>query len=261
MNVGKIGFLIGAFCLSICATDVTAETVTYDFNEFADGQLNGQNGWKILRKRPGKSAVTIFDELGPTESPGDKALVIQLSTEVSRVVNPDGLRWMPGQTWSMDFDFRVGITSQELEGNKPVLTVFIGNAYLSPKTRWEIRLEAEPDGTWKLSGGLPFKKEVSGMVSDTVVERPEGDEAAISNWMHFTLITKKLLEPDSFESYVEIRNSAGEVIARLAFQEVVKDKKTASMWNQSRLYCGFNAPLRQLGLVCIDNIVIASTEK
>jgi len=260
MKMGKLGLLMGGLCLPICATDVASETITYDFNAFADGQLNGQNGWKILRKRPGKSAVSIFDELGPTETAGDKALVIQLSDEVSRVVGADGLRWMPGQTWSMDFDFRVGITSQELAGNKPVLTVFVGNAYLSKKSRWEIRLEAEPGGTWKLSGGLPSWKEVTGIVADTVVERPDGDEAAISNWMHFTLITKKLSEPDSFESYVEIRNSENEVIARLAFQEQLKNKHTATMWNQSRLYCGFNAPLRQLGLVCIDNIEIASTD-
>ncbi len=260
MKVGKLGLLIGAFGLFLCATDAARETVKYDFNTFIDGQLNGQNGWKILRKRPGKSAVSIFDELGPTETAGDKALVIQLSDEVSRVVGPDGLRWMPGQTWSMDFDFRVGITAQELAGNKPVLTVFIGNAYLSPKTRWEIRLEAEPGGTWKLSGGLPVWKEIDGIVADTVVERSEGDEIAISNWMHFTLITKKLLEPDAFESYVEIRNSDYEIIARLAFHDLLKDKKTASMWNQSRLYCGFNAPLRQLGLVCIDNIEITSSD-
>ena len=258
MKAGKIGFLLVGFCLLICATHVAAESVTYDFNAFYDGQINGQDGWKILRKRPGKSAVSIFDELGPTETAGDKALVIQLSDDVSRVVGADGLRWMPGQIWSMDFDFRVGITAQELAGNKPVLTVFVGNAYLSPKTRWEIRLEAEPDGTWTLSGGLPFWKEVTGIVADTVVERPEGDEAAISNWMHFTLITKKLPEPDSFESYVEIRNSQDEIIACLAFLELLQDKKTASMWNQSRLHFGFNAPLRQLGLVCIDNIEIIS---
>ena len=258
MKLGKLSLLIGALCLFICTTGVAAETITYDFNTFTDGQLNGQNGWKILRKRPGKSAVSIFDELGPTETAGDKALVIQLSDDVSRVVGADGLRWMPGQIWSMDFDFRVGITAQELAGNKPVLTVFVGNAYLSPKTRWEIRLEAEPDGTWKLSGGLPCWKEVTGIVADTVLERPEGDEAAISNWMHFTLITKKLPEPDSFESYVEIRNSQDEIIACLAFLELLQDKKTASMWNQSRLYCGFDAPLRQLGLVCIDNIELIS---
>jgi len=258
MKAGKIGLLLVGFCLFICATHVAAESITYDFNTFSDGQVNGQDGWKILRKRPGKSAVSIFDELGPTETAGDKALVIQLSDDVSRVVGADGLRWMPGQIWSMDFDFRVGITAQELAGNKPVLTVFVGNAYLSPKTRWEIRLEAEPDGTWTLSGGLPFWKEVTGIVADTVVERPEGDEAAVSNWMHFTLITKKLPEPDSFESYVEIRNSQDEIIACLAFLELLQDKKTASMWNQSRLHFGFNAPLRQLGLVCIDNIEIIS---
>ena len=259
MKAGKLGLLMGGLCcLIICAAGADTETIIYDFNTFTDGQLNGQNGWKILRKRPGTSDVSIFDELGPTETAGDKALVIQLSDEVSRIVGADGLRWMPGQIWSMDFDFRVAITSQELAGNKPVLTVFVGNAYLSPKTRWEIRLEAEPDGTWKLSGGLPDWKEVSGIIADTVVERPEGEDAAISNWMHFTLITKKLPEPDSFESYVEIRNSDDEIIACLAFLEVLHDRQTASMWDQSRLYCGFNAPLRQLGLVCIDNIELIS---
>ena len=129
-----------------------------------------------------------------------------------RVVAADGLRWMPGQTWSMDFDFRIGITGQEVDG----------------------------------------------IVAETVMERPEEDRAAILKWMHFSVLTTKLDMPDSFESYVEIRNYEDEVIAQLSFAETLSDRQTAAMWDLSRVYCGFNAPRRQLGLVCIDNISISS---
>ena len=254
----EIFVLLAGICGLLMCADAVSETVYYDFNNFSEGLINGQNGWKTYRHTPGNAAVSVFDEIGLSDEIGDKALVIQLSDEVSRVVGADGLRWMPGQTWSMDFDFRIGITGQELAGNKPVLTVFIGDAYLSEKARWEIRLEAAPDGTWTLSGGLPKWKAVTGIVDETVLERPDEDRAAISDWMHFTVITTKLDTPDSFESYVEIRNSADQIIAQLSFHDTLSDRQTAAMWDLSRLYCGFNAPRRQLGLVCIDNIELTS---
>lgn len=250
---------MAACCLFMCS-EVICESVRYDFNDFSEGLINGQNGWNVLRKSPGTAAVSIFDELGPTGEIGDKALVIQLSDEVSRVVAADGVRWMPGQTWILDFDFRIGITSQQLAANKPVLTVFIGDAYLSEKARWEIRLEAAPDGTWVLGGGLPDWQEVDGIVAETVLERPEEEDAAISEWMHFTVVSRKLTVPDSFESLVEIRNNAGELIAQLEFNDTLSDTQTMAIWDLSRVYCGFNAPRRQLGLVCIDNIEINSLE-
>jgi hypothetical protein len=252
--------MLTGFLGLISGTAAVSETVYYDFNDFSEGLINGQNSWKTLRKTPGEAAVSIYDELGPSGAIGDKALVIQLSDEVSRVVNPDGLRWMPGQTLIMDFDFRIGITSQELAANKPVLTVFIGNAYLSQKARWEIRLEAAPDGTWTLGGGLPDWKEMSGIVAESVLERPDTESAAISAWMHFSVITTKLDTPDSFESIVEIRNDRDEIIAQLNFFDTLSDKQTAAVWDLSRVYFGFNAPRRQLGLVCIDNVEFASYE-
>ena len=257
MKLKALGFLAGCCCVLISA-HAASETIYYNFDNFYEGLVNGQNGWKTFRKSPGSAAVSVFDEIGPSDETGDKALVIQLSDELSRVVAADGLRWMPGQTWSMDFDFRIGITGQELAGNKPVLTVFIGDAYLSEKARWEIRLEAAPDGTWTLGGGLPNWQEVDGIVAETVMERPEEDRAAISQWMHFSVLTTKLDMPDSFESYVEIRNYEDEVIAQLSFADTLSDRQTAAMWDLSRVYCGFNAPRRQLGLVCIDNISITS---
>lgn len=253
----KMLVLLAGCCL-LPQTHAVTETVSYDFNDFSDGLVNGQNGWKSFRKTPGNAAVSIFDELGPTAQSGDKAMVIQLSDDVSRVVNSDGMRWMPGQTLSIDFDFRIGITGQELAGNKPVLTLFLGNAYLSEDARWEIRLEAAPDGTWTMAGGLPNWQEVNGIVAETVLERPDGDSAAVSSWMHFTVITTKLDTPDSFESIVEIRNSADEVVAQMTFLDTLSDKQTTAMWDLSRVYCGFNAPRRQLGLVCIDNLEITS---
>lgn len=257
MKLRKLGLLAGFYGLLMC-TGAVSETVYYDFNNFSEGLINGQNGWKTFRKTPGSAAVSVFDELGPTDAVGDKALVIQLSDELSRVVSPDGLRWMPGQTWSMDFDFRIGITGQELAGNKPVLTVLIGDAYLSTKARWEIRLEAVPDGTWTLSAGLPNWKAVTGIVDETVLERPDENNAAISDWMHFTVITTKLDQPDSFESFVELRNCNDELIAQLSFHDTHNNSQTVPMWDLSRVYCGFKAPRRQLGLVCIDNLEITS---
>ena len=256
----KTVILFTAFLSLIIGSAAASDTVYYDFNDFSEGLINGQQKWKTLRKTPGEAAVSVFDELGPSGAIGDKALVIQLSDEVSRVVNPDGLRWMPGQTLMMDFDFRIGITSQELAANKPVLTVFIGNAYLSQKARWEIRLEAAPDGTWTLGGGLPDWKEMSGIVAESVLERPNSESGAISSWMHFSVITTKLDAPDSFESIVEIRNARDEVIAQLNFFDTLSDNQTAAVWDLSRVYFGFNAPRRQLGLVCIDNIEFASYE-
>ena len=76
--------------------------------------------------------------------------------------------------------------------------------------------------------------------------------------MHFTVITTKLDTPDSFESYVEIRNSEDEIIAQLSFNDTLNDRYSTAMWDLSRVYCGFNAPRRQLGLVCIDNIELTS---
>lgn len=260
MKLKTLGILAGCCGLLLGCWAETA-SVFYDFNDYSDGLINGQNGWRTFRKTPGDAAVSIFDQLGATSMAGDKAMVIQLSDDVSRVVSSNGLRWMPGQTISMDFDFRIGITGQELAGNKPVLTVFLGNAYMSENARWEVRLEAAPDGTWTMAGGLPKWRQINGIEAVDVLQRPAQECAAVSGWMHFSIISTKLETPDTFESIVEIRNSGDKVIARMSFTDTLNDKATATIWDMSRIYCGFNAPRRQLGLVCIDNIEFISYDE
>ncbi len=260
MKVKGLNLVVLCFLAGLHSAGL-AEHVKYDFNTFTTGSIAGQRGWKVSPNIKNSSVFSVFDELGATEAAGDKALVIQVSDRSLHLAGADGLRWLPGTTWTLDFDFRVGITSEEPVANKQVLTVFLGNSYLASKSRWTVQLEVEPEGTWKLIGALPGKRSVEGIEAPAIIERPQGDAISISDWLHFTLVTKKLEKPDSFESFVEIKNSSQKIIVSEHFKDApVVDARTKAMWNLSRLYFGFEGTPRHLGLACIDNIEISTTK-
>lgn len=232
----------------------------YDFNQFANGPIEGQFEWNVYDKVKDSSAFSIMDQLGTVEMEGDKALVVRAaSSEEIRCVTGEYVRWLPGRTLTMEFDFKVAVDPVELVGVKPVLTVLVGNSLLSEKASWALHLQATPDGDWRLSGAMP---DVATKViyAENFLIRSDKD-VSISEWYKMVLVVKKLSDPDSFETTVELRNAlSGDIVAKLEFTDEDKDKVTAAMWNTARAHVGFYAPKDQLGIVCIDNLKVSSSE-
>ena len=238
---------------------VAQETIRYDFNNFKDGPIDGQMEWNVYEKVSDSSALSIMDELGTSEAKGDKALVVRSSLDDIRCVTGEPLRWLPGSTLSMEFDFKLAVESGEIMMDKPVLTVLIGDALLSEKARWSLQIEAMTNGDWRVVGGMP--DEVSEVIYAENFLLRIGNETSISEWHTLKLVVEKLSEPDSFETHVQIQNSkSGKALAEVRFTDKKKDKVTASMWNTSRAHVGFQAAQRQLGIFCIDNLRISSAK-
>lgn len=242
-----------------CSALAQVETRKFDFNDFAVGPIDGQMEWNVYEKVPDSSALSIMDVLGTSEADGDKALVVRAAETPIRCVTGEPVRWLPGRTLTMDFDFKVAVEVSDISIPKPVMTVMFGNSLLSEKARWEVRLEASPSGDWVLIGAMPdgSSKRIYG---ENFLIRSESD-VSISQWYQFSLVSRKLTEPDSFETSVEISGAeTGELVAEIKFTDENKDRVAQSMWNTSRAHVGFYAPKEQLGLVCIDNLVITSSK-
>lgn len=235
-----------------------ATQVEYDFTDYVEKPVEGQHGWNVYPKVKDSSAITIVDEVGTTEVVGDKGLVVMPAASEIRCVCGDSVRWMPGKTLNLEFDFKVAITPDEPFSTRPVMNVFVGNSLLSEKARWGVRLEALPNGDWQLAGSLPDSASKKIYAENFMLRL--GNEVAVSEWFRFVLVVKKLETPDAFESQAEIKDAAGNTITSLTFTDTNKDKVTAAMWNLSRLHVGFGAAVDQYGLANIDNIKVFVTE-
>lgn len=249
--------------LIMCATwmmsAVAEEPLVYDFNQFSNGPIEGQYEWNIYDKVKDSSALSIMDQLGTVEVEGDKALVVRASPTPIRCVTGEYVRWLPGRTLTMEFDFKVAVDPVELTRVKPVMTVLIGNSLLSNKASWSLHLEATPNGDWRLSGAMPdiATKVIYG---ENFLIRSDKD-VSISEWHKMIIVVKKLSDPDSFEASVELKNALSrEVLASLEFTDTKKDKVTKAVWNTARGHVGFAAPKDQLGIVCIDNLKVSSAK-
>lgn len=246
--------LVAMGCFSATAQQ---ETFKFNFNDFSDGSISGQQEWNVYDKVKDMSALSIMDKLGTSEADGDKALVVQASKAPIRCVTGEPVRWLPGYTFKAEFDFKVAMDPRELAMPKPVMTVMFGNSLLSPKARWEVRLEASPSGDWVLIGAMPDGKSKR-IYGENFLIRSDND-VSISQWYKFYLVSKKSTDADSFETRVEIVGAeSGELIADITFTDNNKDKIAQEMWNTSRAHFGFYAPKDQVGLVCIDNLVVTS---
>lgn len=257
MKITWLRFVLpGIFCLSAAAQD---ETLKYNFNDFSDGPIEGQMEWNVYDMVPDSSALSIMDILGTSEKDGDKALVIQASKTPIRCVTGEPVRWLPGRTLTMEFDFKVAVDPREMLMPKPVMTVMMGNSLLSEKARWELKLEASPSGDWVLMGAMPdgSSKRIYG---ENFLIRSDKD-LSISQWYRFKLVSYKSTDADSFKTRVEISGAeTGELVAEIDFTDYSKDKVAKAMWNTSRAHVGFHAANNQVGLVCIDNLMIHSTK-
>ena len=254
---------------SICLCFVVASVLTgsvasaatqfeYDFAGYVENPVEGQLGWNIYPKVKDSSACSIVDEVGLTEVVGDKALVILPAKSEIRCVSGDSVRWMPGKTLNFEFDFKVAVNPGEPLSIRPVMEVLVGNSLLSEKSRWNVRLDALPGGDWLLTGSLPDFGSKKIYAENFMIRM--GDEVSISNWFHFTLVIKKLNDPDAFESQVKISDNEGNTVAFVEFTDNTKNKVSASMWNLSRLHVGFNAAVNQYGLASVDNMKVSVTE-
>ncbi|WP_372794469.1 hypothetical protein [Pontiella sp.] len=251
MKMKWLKFILpGVLCLGAYAQD---QELSYSFNHFADGPIDGQMEWDVYDKVPDSSALSIMDVLGASGVDGDKALVIRASQTPIRCVIGEPVRWLPGRTLSMEFDFRIAVEPRSLSMPKPVMTVMMGNSLLSEKARWELRLEASPSGDWVLVGALP-----DGSSSRIYGERfmiRSAKDLSISPWYRLKLTAFKSTELDSFKTHVEIVGAeSGERVTELNFTDNNKDKIAQAMWNTARAHVGFYAAKDQIGLVCVDNL-------
>lgn len=233
-------------------------SVEYDFNAFSDGPINGQAGWSVYDQVKDSSAFSVMNELGTSEEDGDRALVVQSSETSIRCVTGEPVRWLPGQTLSVAFDFKLAIGSSTLIEDRPVLVFYLGNSVLNERACWQVGLEATTNGDWRLSASLPDTAAQRVNRENLLVRSTTG--SSISDWCRFHLVVKKLSTPDSFESHVRILDAGGNVIASLECHDTNKDSMTKAMWNLTRVYAGFSAPNTLYGLVCIDDLAIESSD-
>jgi hypothetical protein len=256
----KVKWILKSFMVAVVmmGTVWADSSVEYDFNDFSDGPINGQAGWSVYDKVKDSSAFSVMNELGTSEEDGDRALVIQASETSIRCVTGEPVRWLPGQTLSVDFDFKLALDSSTLTEDRPVLVFYVGNSVLNEKACWQGGLEATTNGDWRLSASLPDTSTQRVNREDLLVRSKTG--SSISDWYRFNLVIKKLSEPDSFESSVRILDAKGNVIASLECQDTNKDSVTKAMWNLTRMHAGFSAPKNLYGLVCIDHLEIKSSD-
>lgn len=233
-------------------------SVEYDFNAFSDGPINGQAGWSVYDKVKDSSAFSVMNELGTSEADGDRALVIHASEASIRCVTGEPVRWLPGQTLSVAFDFKLALHSSILIEDRPVLVFQMGNSVLNEKACWQVGLEAAANGDWRLSASLPDTSTQRINREKLLVRARAG--SSISDWYRFHLVIRKLSKPDSFESNVTILDTKGNVIASLECHDTNRDSVTKAMWNLTRVYAGFSAPKDLYGLACIDHLVIESSD-
>lgn len=242
---------------SVIVGAASAEPLKFNFNRLDDGPISGQFEWNVYDKVKDTTALSVVDELGTSEAAGDKALLVKASKTPIRCVTGEPVRWLPGQSLSMEFDFKVAVDPEELLSTKPVMTVMVGNSLLSPKARFSVSLNATEHGDWELECNFPntTTKKIYG---ENFLIRSNTD-ISISSWYRFSLVVNKLDAPDAFEASIEIRDpESGKLLTAMPFFDNEKDKIAGAMWNTSRAHVGFYAPINQYGVVCIDNLTVSS---
>ena len=245
--------------MAAMAPVLAQETVFYDFNSFKNGPIDGQMDWNVFEMVADSSAISIMDELGTSEAKGDRALVLRSSSDGIRCVSGEPVRWLPGRTLKLEFDFKIAVEAGDISMDKPVMTVLVGDSLLSNKAHWSLHLMAVTNGDWRLEGAMPERAEKKIYAENYLLRT--GNETAISGWHKFELVIKKESEPDSFSARAQIQNAkSGNVVADIEFMDGRKDKVAAAMWNTARAHAGFLADPNQLGIVCIDNLRITSSK-
>jgi hypothetical protein len=244
--------------LAYSASVGLAETVEYDFNDFAEGPISGQHDWNVYEMVKDSSALSIMNEVGTRGVAGDKALVLRNADTELRCVTGEPVRWLPGSTLTVEFDFRLGITADEPIRNMPAFSFLIGNSLLSEKARWGIVLETQPNGDWRLAGAMPDAASTK-IYGENLLIRPRKD-VALSDWFQFKLVVEKKDDPDVFAAKAEIKDVEGKTLATLEFGCTTKDKVLKAMWNLPRVNAGFMVSPEQQGLAVVDNLVLISSK-
>jgi hypothetical protein len=247
-----------ALIASLLSASVWSDSsIVCNFNELSDGIIDGQPGWDVFEKGQDSSAFTVVSEVGTSEASNDRALVIKSTDDSIRCVTDEAVRWRRAQTVTIEFDLRVMLPQEEFLEDRPVMILLMGNSVLSETARWEIRLDAKPDGSWNLSAALPDK--VSQLIPAEKIAFSRGKAAAATDWMHCVVEVEKRSRLDSFSASVKLQDKTGKTIARLICADDNKDRLTKTMWSLSRLHAGFLSSRDIHGLSCIDNFQISTT--
>jgi hypothetical protein len=242
----------------LAAVTASSGILQFNFNAYETGPIEGQFGWTTYEKVPDSSALSIMDSVGTTEEEGDKALLVQQKGSAAiRCVHEEHVRWLPGESLKIQFDFKVGISSREPASVRPVLTVLVGDALLAEDSRWAMSLVSRPDGDWEL------RADVSGGVSERIygedfLIRPN-EGPAVSDWHRFVMRINKHDVADSFDAQVEIRDRTGETVAMVELKNLKPEGAVKNMWSLPRAHAGILAARDQLGLAIVDNFVISSS--
>lgn len=245
--------------VALALSSVAEPAFKCNFNVYKDGPIDGQFDWDVYEKTADSSGLSIINELGCSEVNGDRALVLKESSVPIRCVMGEPVRWLPGHTLTMEFDFKVAAPPTSVFHTKPVMTIFVGNSLLSAKSRFAVRLEALPKGDWQLSGEMPDEA-TKKLYGENFLIRSKND-VSISEWYRFSIVINKLSEPDSFETTVEVRDpETGKVVTSLRFEDYKKDKVAKSMWDTIRAHVGFSVSREQYGVVCVDNLEVSVSE-
>ncbi|VGO22148.1 hypothetical protein [Pontiella sulfatireligans] len=246
-------FLIGG----LFAFNAEGTTAAYTFDNYVDGSICGQQGWKIILGVP--SGYRVVDGAGKSGNPGDKALRIEFKGAYSKISAPETLSWKPGETSSVEFDFRLNLDAKPVPETREFLLLAMGDPRLEEDSRWVEALGTEPDGEWCWGGGAPDWQLLRNQPASTFVARPETGSAD-SKWFHLVFTTTKADEQGAFESVLTVTDSAGvAVLHRVYTTEPDNKPKQIKVWSLEEMTCGFVVGKESPhGTVFIDNLNISS---
>lgn len=249
--------------LAVTACLTTISTVVYgqsyiDFNSLNDGAILNQPGWWSDHPENGSDAFLVMDEQGVTHAPGDKALIISSADTYVKIVKDEAVSWEPGETFIYELDFQIGLSRGDVESAQNGLAVMLGNRSLIKESRWVISIGINPEGKWLVRGNAPHWENIQPLPPETFVARPAEGESAVSQWYHLKITSIKSTTPNTFKTQLMITDMDGGVILQHTYKEDPVEGEMTDLWNQPTISTGFSARDNINGLVCIDNISLAS---
>lgn len=239
------------------ASGTMAGKEVYDFNDFEDGPAAHQFKWWSNRGVVAKDTFLIMDGVGKLGVADDKALVINKAEKPVKLICPDAMAWNPGETYRVEYDFKLGLSPGHTPKEASIMTLLIGDEKLGAN-RWMLDMTIRTNGQWVIKGRVPSTENVGAFVPSTFVSRnPTG--IALSEWFHLSFTATKGTAADKVQSELVITGPSGETITTRKFKNnPLPDASKPPLHQLPKLTAGFLAKGNPNGLVCIDNFRVSS---
>ncbi|QBG48925.1 hypothetical protein EGM51_16515 [Verrucomicrobia bacterium S94] len=245
-------------CVTIASLmNLQAEECT--FNGYDEGPLHQQQGWWVDRKDIGTKNFIVMDQLGITQTIGDKALIISGSENFMKITRKKNMvTWKPDDTAVFELDFQFGLNGGNVDKPKNGLSMLFGDPKFRTESRWLLNIGINPDGKWMIRGNAPHWENLPPLPPETFVARPEEGMSAVSPWFHLKFTTKKEKARGIFRSNLLITDADGNTVLNHDFKDAPIEGDKGTLWDLETFSFAFSAKDDINGLVCIDNVNLTS---